>query len=114
MAKRESRNAGKYNRLVEIFTAKETADDASGLQRTLTYAGKAWAYYKGVTGDKQLMGSSQGAFSLVDWSIRLPIPFYLGLQSVIKFDGDEYEVVDPNVSQNFEEITLRTRVRQGS
>lgn len=107
-----TRAAGKFNRLITLSTAAETVDTSSALQRGLTLQGQVWAAMKGVRGDKQLIAAAEVSHAIVDWTIGLPISIVLNTQTVITYQGEEYEVVDLDESQNFDSVTMRTRLRR--
>lgn len=104
--------AGKRNRLVTLKTAVEVADGSSALQRTLTEQGQAWAEMKGVRGDKQMQAAAEVSYSLVDWTIALPLDITINTQTVLAYQSQEYEVVEITESSNFDFVTLRTRLRK--
>ncbi len=107
-----ARAAGKFNRVVTLKTAVQTVDGSSALQRDLTSQGDVWAAMKTVSGDKQSQGAAEVSYALVEWTIGLPCDLTINAQTVVVYNGQEYEVVELNESLNFDSVTLRTRLRR--
>ncbi len=105
------KNAGKYNKLIEIFSIESTKDDDGFEKPTETSILKTYASVKTTKGYTLIQNNSDFEKAYTNFTIRYPANIVITRDMKIKFNGKTFSIEYlNNINEDSIELEIQAKV----